>query len=251
MIVTPIKTAKMLPPQDDLEKLLTDSISKLAENSIVAIASKIVAIGEGNCLAADEVKDKDQLIAQQADLYLSRDMVPEQWMTHTVKENNLVGSAGIDESNGNGYLILWPKNPKHSVKQIWSFLREKYQVKNLGVILTDSHSVPMRRGLVGFALSYYGFQPLRDYRGSDDLFGRELKISQTNIADGLAAAAVMVMGEGNEQTPVILFEDVGEISFDPDAVSDKPWSEFEVKMEEDLYAPFLTAVPWKKGGSGK
>ena len=114
MIITPIKTAKMLPPKDDLEKLLTDSVAKLSENSVVAIASKVVSIGEGNCLAADQVEDKDQLIAQQADLYLSRDMVPEQWMTHTVKENNLVGSAGIDESNGNGYLILWPKNPKQS-----------------------------------------------------------------------------------------------------------------------------------------
>jgi len=118
--------------------------------------------------------------------------------------------------------------------------------------VTDSHTIPLRRGVLGISLAHYGFVPLRDYRGMVDLFGRELKMSQTNIADALAAAAVVVMGEGNEAKPLCLIKDVPWIKFIAKPFkSRKPFSSFEIKTKEDLYYPLLSAVPWRKGKGGK
>lgn len=107
----------------------------------------------------------------------------------------------------------------------------------------------MRRGLVGISLGYFGLEPLKDYRGEKDLFGKELIFSMSNIPDSLASAAVFSMGEGAEQTPIVIIEDLqGYIRFtDKKYKPQKPNSDFNIKPEEDLYAPFLKAVPWKKG----
>ncbi len=248
MIITPIKTQKMVPPQDDLWQLLDQSLLNLADNTILAIASKVVSIGEGRCISADQVPDKDKLIISESSLYLPREHVPGKWLMHTISHNLLIGTAGIDESNGNGYYILWPEDPTASAKKIWSYLTNKFKIKNLGVILTDSHTIPLRRGLVGISLAHFGFEPLNDYRGRNDLFGREMKVSQSNIPDSLASVAVLAMGEGSEQTPVVLITDFNQIKFtDKPAKSSEPFSNLNVPIEEDLYRPFLKAVLWKKG----
>lgn len=251
MIITPIKTRKLIPPKDDLSEVLDESITSLEENSILAISSKIVSIGEGRCIPLEAITDKDALIKQEADLYLSRDYVPGKWLMHTVTNNLMIGTAGIDESNANGHYILWPKNPKNSAKRIYAFLTQKFGIKNLGIIITDSHSIPLRRGVVGISLAHYGFDPLLDYRGKEDLFGRELHVSQTNFADGLAAAAVVSMGEGDEQTPLVLLTDIPHITFTTKRTSYKKFSSLEVPMEEDLYKPIFTFLPWEKGGRNK
>jgi F420-0:gamma-glutamyl ligase len=111
----------------------------------------------------------------------------------------------------------------------------------------------MRRGLVGISIAYFGFKPLYDYRGTTDLFGRELKVSLANIPDSLAAGAVFNMGEGPEQTPVVLISDLPKsIKFINTIYKPtRKFSTFEVPMEEDLFKPFLTSVPWKKPNSSK
>lgn len=247
MQITAVKTRKVTPPKDDISDILESVALDLKENSIVCIASKIVAVGQGRCVPLTEIS-KDELVKKEADQYLERNLVPNSWMMHTIKNNLLIGAAGIDESNGDGYYILWPEDLDKSAEEIYKFLREKSTLKNIGVIITDSHSIPMRRGLVGISLSYFGFEPLRDYMGEKDLFDRELVLSMTNIPDSLAASAVFAMGEGAEQTPIAIIEDLeGSVSFtDQKWVPKKPNSDFNIKQEEDLYAPFLKAVPWKK-----
>ena len=74
--------------------------------------------------------------------------------------------------------------------------------KNFGVLITDSHTTPLRRGVTGIALSYWGFSGVQNKVGTPDLFGRTLKMTHVNLADAFAAAAVLVMGESNESTPV-------------------------------------------------
>ena len=128
----------------------------------------------------------------------------------------------------------------------------------LGVIITDSHTIPLRRGVLGISLAHYGFAPLKDYRGNADIFGRTLKMTQTNIPDGLAAAAVVLMGEGAERTPLALITDVPWVKFEarPAAASRrrpaKPFSSFEIKTHEDLYYPLLVCdeVEERKGRKG-
>ena len=247
-----IRTRVLIPPKDDLEEVLLESIKEIPENSIVAIASKIVSIGEGNCIPLEEVDDKDALIKSESEKYLDRENTPGKYLLHTITNNLLIGTAGIDESNANDHYILWPKNPSASAKRLCQFLRKEFNVKNLGVVITDSHSIPMRRGIVGFSLSYWGFKPLHDYRGTQDLFGRDMKVSQTNFPDSLASAAVLNMGEGAEQTPLVLISQIEGLNYlNEDYIPVGEYSSFEVPLEEDLYKPFLTSVPWKDGGKAK
>lgn len=251
MIITPIKTKKLIPPKDDLFSAMRAVIKKIPEHSILAVTSKVVSIHEGRCIAVKDVKDKDTLIMSEADYYLPRDKKT-RWVIHTLSRNLLIPTAGIDESNANGFYIVWPKDPKRLAREIYTWARKTYGVKEVGVVITDSHSIPLRRGVMGISLSHYGFAPLNDYRGKKDLFGRDFHISQTNVADGLAAAAVLAMGEGSEQTPIALVTDVDFVTFESKPrVSKKEFSSFEVPIEQDMYAPFFACIKWRKGGAGK
>ncbi len=213
----------------------------------MVITSKVVGIWEGRCLSINQ-QSKDELTAREADFYLPRSFVPGAWCMHTIKDNIFIPSAGIDESNADGFYILWPKDSKATAKKLWLWLKKKYHVKDLGVIITDSHTIPLRRGVLGISLAHYGFDPLKDYRDKPDLFGRLFKMAQTNVADGLAAAAVVVMGEGSESTPIALIEDIPWVTFVAKPVESKlPFSSFEIKTKEDMYYPLFASVPWKKG----
>ena len=114
-------------------------------------------------------------------------------------------------------------------------------------MITDSHSIPLRRGAVGISLSHYGFEPLNDYRGAPDLFNRTMKVSMANVADGLAASAVAAMGEGSESTPLALIQDAGFVTFTtgPAKRSRRKFSSFNVPLKQDLYYPFIGSVPWR------
>ena len=250
MNIQTIKTRVLVPPKDNLWEVLEQSLPKLKENTILTITSKIVSICEGRCIPIKDIKKKDALIKKESYKYLPRDIIKGGWVMHTLTQNLLIPTAGIDESNALGHYILWPKNPVASAKKIHSWLRKKYHIKNVGVIITDSHSVILRRGTVGISLAYYGFKPINDYRHTKDLFDRNLKITQSNIADGLASSAVVCQGEGNEQTPIALISDVPFVSF-----TSKQWkpkenfSSYEVPPGEDLYFQLLKNLPWKRGGS--
>lgn len=250
MIIKAIRTRKFMPPKDNLWDLLS-SIKTLQESSVVAVTSKVVSIGEGRCIPLKNI-EKDELIVSESDKYLPRDLVPNRWAIYTMKNNLLVASAGIDESNANGYYILWPKNPYFAAKKIWNFLKKKFHLKNLGVIITDSKITPLRRGVVGVAISYFGFKPFKDYRGTKDLFGRKFEMETTNMPDSLSGAAVLAMGEGSEQTPIVVISDITNIEFIQKKY--KPKSDgydFIMPEKDDLYYPFLSSVKWQKGGSGK
>jgi len=246
MIVKAIKTRPLFPPKDDLFSVIKESVSSLKEKSIIVVTSKIVSIGEGLCIKIDNVKiEKDSLIRKEADLYLDRDKNLLGSVMLTIKDNILIPTSGIDESNANGYYILWPKKPFESAKKIYNFIKKQYGLAEFGIIITDSHTTPLRLGIMGIGLAYYGFNPLRDYRGKKDIFGRKLKMSQTNIVDSLAASAVYVMGEGNEQTPIAIIEDAGNIEF-----TEKDFSKLlGISIDEDIYSPLLKSAKWKKGGS--
>jgi F420-0:gamma-glutamyl ligase len=115
--------------------------------------------------------------------------------------------------------------------------------------LTDSRPLPLRWGVTGFAVAHSGFRALRDYRGQPDLFGRPLRMTQANLADALAAAAVLAMGEGNESTPLARITGVPAIEFQDQAPSPEELANLSTRREDDLYAPLLDSVPWQHGQS--
>lgn len=248
MIVNAIKTHKIVPGQDaNVYAILDRYLPRLKEKSVVAITSKIIAICEGRFVKVGTA-NKDDLIAKEAEYYLPRKLNKYGAML-TIKQNILAPSAGIDESNAHGHYILWPKNPQKTANQVRAYLRKKHKVKNLGVIITDSRTLPLRWGTIGVSLAYSGFKPLNNYIGKKDLFGRRLKVTKSNIADALAVVAVLVIGEGAEQTPIAIMEDISFVQFRDTNPPKKELQMFNVDMrKDDMYAPVLQAVRWKKGG---
>lgn len=242
MLVKTVKTRALIPPKDDLLSVIKESILNLKENSIIVVTSKVVSIWEGRCVKISAVKSKDDLIKQEADLYLDKEASKYDVML-TIKNNILIPTAGIDESNADDHYILWPENPFLSAKKIYDFIKKQYGLKAFGIIISDSHTTPLRTGIIGIGIAYYGFNPLRNYIGKKDIFGRELKMSQTNIADSLATAAVYAMGEGAEQMPLAVIEDAGDIKF-----TDSPVKKdlLRIDIKEDIYYPVLKSVKWKK-----
>lgn len=244
MKITAIKTRKIIPGQN-LYKILDAHLPKLRDGSILAVTSKIVAICEGRVVKIGE-KDKEKLIYEESQLFLPA-KASKYGITLAVKDSMLIPAAGIDESNGNGYYILWPAKPQESANMIRAYLKKRFSLKRIGIIITDSTTSPLRWGTAGIAISHSGFAPLRNYIGKPDVFGRKLIFTKANVAHALAAAAVAVMGEGNEQTPLAVIEDPPFVQFQPGNPASKELKRMKIKISEDIYAPLLKNVKWKKG----
>ena len=136
-----------------------------------------------------------------------------------------------------------------TARNLWERIRETYGLREVAVVMADSHSLPMRRGTVGFSLGYWGFNPVKDYRGVADIFGKPLEVTVSNLADAIAAAAVLLMGEAGEQTPVVVGTNlVLEFSDAPELIQGQPAYTFE--LEEDLFGPLFSGDLWLKGGGG-
>lgn len=244
MRLTPLQTEKVLPKVLPLETFLDHNLADFPENGILAITSKIIALCEGRTLPL--TLDKETLLQKEADYFLPKRF--RQHGTCTITHHAFIGSAGIDESNASGSYVLLPKNVRKNAIDIRHYLEKRFGCKKVGVIITDSHSTPMRRGASGIALAYSGFVGLKDYRNTPDLFGRNLTMEQANVVDALAASAVLVMGEGNEQTPLVIIEDLPNITFDPQAPTKKELQEFFVDLEDDIFSPLFNMKRLKHGG---
>lgn len=238
-----IKTHK-ISLGEQLESIFSRYLPRIKEQNIVVITSKIVSLCEKAVMPKNN-KDKYQLICEEADAMIENQQSADKEMTITIKNGILIPSAGIDESNADNLYILYPRNPFQTAHRIWSFLRKEYHIKELGVLITDSHTTPLRRGVTGIALAWCGFQPLHSYVGKPDLFEKPLRFTHTNIVDGLAAAAVLCMGEGNEQTPIALIDNAPKIVFCDTPPSTEELRHFQIPLDEDLYAPLLKSVQWR------
>ncbi len=245
MKITAVATHKITIKDKNIFQILDRYIKLLKENSILVVTSKIVAICEGRVVKVGSI-DKQKLIGQEADYYLLPSLSKYN-MTLTIKNDLLIPTAGIDESNGHGYYILWPANPQKTANKIRQYLRRKFSLKNVGVIITDSRSYPLRLGTAGFSLAYSGFKALNSYINTPDIWGKKLRVTMANIADSLAIAAVLVMGEGKEQTPLAVIENIPFVKFKKSNPTKKELMELKVQLEDDLYEPLFKKVKWRKG----
>ncbi|MBC7396530.1 MAG: coenzyme F420-0:L-glutamate ligase, partial [Bdellovibrionales bacterium] len=211
----------------------------IIEGVIIAITSKIVSLSEGCTVQRREAEgseaaraEKRALIEMESDTFLSETL---HQVCITVKHGILIPSAGIDESNARDQeYILFPANPYQSAERIGLALRSHFQLKNLGIILTDSHTTPLRNGVTGIGLAHFGFQAVRNLKGKPDLYGRKMKMTQVNVLDALAAAAVYEMGETDDSKPLAVIQ-ANAIEF-----TDKSsGSEIHIPLEHDLYGHLL------------
>lgn len=245
MIITAIKTEKVLPRATTLTALLDRHLKKFPDRSILVITSKVVALCEGRVIAHD-AKLKDAVIREEADYYLPREHslydIP-----LTITDNAFIARAGIDASNTNGHYSLLPKDSYVTAKKIRAYLVKRFGIKNIGVIVVDSHSTPLRRGTLGVAIGWSGFHTLKNYENLPDIFGHHFTTHQNQV-DALACAAVLSMGEGNEQTPLCLITDVPFITFAPGSPTPKELATFKPPIHDDLFAPLRN---WKNLQKGK
>ncbi len=228
MIITPVKT-RIFREGEDLMSFIVDHVKKVPERSIIVVTSKIVALSEKRTAVKENPKTKEKLIREESDL-----AIPTKYVWLTLKNGMLMASAGIDESNADGKLILLPRDSFKSARILRKALQQKYRVKRLGILITDSRTTPLRAGVGGTALGYAGFGGIRDYQGKPDLFGRKFRFSRTNLADGLATAAVLEMGEGKERQPLAVIERAP-VEFH-ERTNRK---ELSIDVRDDMYAPFF------------
>ncbi|MBQ7202243.1 coenzyme F420-0:L-glutamate ligase [Candidatus Saccharibacteria bacterium] len=233
----PIKTRIINPPKDDISDIL--NALEIKDGDIIFISSKVLGISEGRCFKVSDY-DKTELIKNEVDRYLPYvNNTGDFHVNLTVNQNILIPSGGIDESNANGYYVLWPKNPDETCRRIRKNLMERTGVKNLGVIATDSHTTPLRWGVTGIAIGLAGVEPLEDIRGKEDLFGREMHITQIDRIDPLTSMAVAIMGESSEATPIVILRGYQDIEFKEDA----SMKDFKIDPDFDLYSPLIKTMP--------
>ncbi|MGE5557539.1 MAG: coenzyme F420-0:L-glutamate ligase [Bacillota bacterium] len=244
MKVTPIKTPVIRVSQCNLTALLAEAVKEIPESSVLAITSKIVSLCEGSAVSCQE-GDKDLIIRREADYYLpKRGNKYDVYLT--IKHNMLIPNAGVDESNTGGLFVLWPRDPQASANGCWKFLKERFRRRKIGVMITDSTSAPLRWGTTGKCIAYCGFKGVNSKIGESDLFGRKLRMTRINVADGLAAAAVVCMGEADEQTPLALLEDLPFVEFCGSPPSMEELDGLHIEMEDDLYGQLIANASWRR-----
>ncbi|MBI4065464.1 coenzyme F420-0:L-glutamate ligase [Candidatus Gottesmanbacteria bacterium] len=247
MIVTAIKT-HAITISEDIFTILDQYIHDIYEKDVIVVTSKIVSICQGRVVKNDGTTDKNALIRKEAQLYIDK---PESryYVMLTIKDNILISSSGIDQSNGNGYFVLWPEHIHEVTANIWKYLRSKYRLKQIGVLVTDTRATPLRWGTIGVGLSWCGFEPLKNYIGEPDIFGEKLRMTKASVIDGLSAAADMVIGQGDEQTPLAIIRDIPFVQFLNKQPSDKEIEDLKIDPADDLFSPLTDTPKWKKGGA--
>lgn len=231
MQVIPIKT-RVFRESEDLLKFIENHVESIEENTILVVTSKIVSLAESRTHEIVDARTKEELIKKESQWAMRTKYT---WLT--IKDEMVMASAGIDESNADGKLILLPKDSHQAAQSLRDALRKKHGLKNLGVLITDSRIFPLRAGASGIALAYTGFSGIRDYRGKKDIFGREFRVERNNMADSLATAAVMVMGEGAEQQPLALIKNAP-VEFTDSVDKD----ELKIDVRDDLYEPLFEHI---------
>ncbi len=229
-----IKIRPILPPKTNIYPLFDEYLSKLKDGDVIFITSKILAIHQGRCLKIEPRINKRKLIKQEAEKYIIG-RKPAGKFILSIKEHTLIPTSGIDESNGNGYYILWPQKPSLLAREVCEYLQKKSGVKKLAVIITDSHTTPLRYGVTGISIGFFGLDPVYNYIGKEDIFGRKLKSTKTNIVDALAAMAVLLMGEGKEQTPIVILRNAKFINFRRKST----YKRLVIPANQDIYSPLL------------
>ncbi len=210
----------LIKPGDDLGELIVRAAREqgmhLENGDVVVVAQSVVSKSEGRVVDLREIKPSQRALnlAKQ----LGKDPREVEVILREAKEivrlkhvliartghGFVCANAGVDRSNVDPeHVTLLPVDPDASAERIQNTIKRNTGA-GVAVIVSDTQGRPFRRGTIGFAIGVAGIVPLQDLRGRRDLYGRELRVTIAAVADALAAAAVSVMGEAGEGTPVVV-----------------------------------------------
>jgi coenzyme F420-0:L-glutamate ligase len=226
-----VKT-RMVKSGDNLVDVVLESLKaqnlQLEDNDVLVLASKVVSYSQGRLAKLSDVKpskkakefaDRYSLKPEFAELILREaDKVygGVERAVLTLKDGALTPNAGIDNKNApEDWVVLWPRDLKKWVKDFMEEIRRRTG-KRVGILVIDSGLVPLRIGTVGLALAVAGFKSIKDHRNASDLYGKRIVMTRLAVADDLASAAHLLMGEATEKTPVVLVRDAP-VEFDDNA----------------------------------
>jgi coenzyme F420-0:L-glutamate ligase / coenzyme F420-1:gamma-L-glutamate ligase len=221
---TALPNIPLVQPGDDICAIvkagLADAEIVLQDGDIIVIAQKIVSKSENRYVDLAQVMPSAKALelaeATGKDARLVEVVLSESSEVLRVRKNIMIvahrrgfvmANAGIDESNiahpeGSAQVLLLPVDPDKSCSEIKATLDRDCSV-SIGVIINDSFGRAWRNGVVGVALGAAGISSLQNLIGSPDLFGRAMKVTEVAVADELAAAASLVMGQAAEGLPVV------------------------------------------------
>ena len=226
LTITPLINIPLIRRDDNLADIVLKSLREtgleLRDNDILVFAQKIVSKAEGRSVnlatispspRAIELAEKSEKDPRIVELMLqeSREVLRVRAGTIIVEHNLgfICANAGIDHSNVAGagnpseeWVLLLPKDADRSCELIRKEI-ESTTKKNIGVVIIDSHGRAWRNGTVGVAIGMAGVPAVLDKRGDKDLFGYTLRVTVIGVADELAAAASLVMGQASEGLPVV------------------------------------------------
>jgi len=226
LTLTSLNHIPLIRHGDDLADIVVNALTKndipLEDNDILVFAQKIVSKAEGRAVNLVTVTPSQEAIAlarqtekdpRVVELILQESNEVVRTRAGTIIVEHKLGfvcaNAGIDHSNvaGTGdaveeWVLLLPKDPDHSAEKMRSEILSKTG-KQIGILIIDSHGRAWRNGTVGVAIGVAGMPALEDLRGKPDLFNFTLRITQVGVADELAAAASLIMGQAAEGTPVV------------------------------------------------
>jgi coenzyme F420-0:L-glutamate ligase len=211
---------------DDLVEALLAGIRQtvagsISEGDIVVVAESAVATNEGRIVCLDTVKPGEESV-RMGDRYGIDPRLAEVVKRESdeivggipghllcMKGGTLLPNAGVDASNAPpGCVVLLPKDPDRSARTIREEIAARTGI-HAGVIIADSRTHAMRSGCSGVAIGCSGLPSVIDARGRSDLFGRPLEVTKQALADNIASAAEIVMGEADECTPAALIRGLG------------------------------------------
>lgn len=249
MTLLPLRGMPLVEKGDDLVAHIVQGCAvnaiQLRDADVVVVAQKIVSKSEGRqvwlesvvpsnaALSLAEQTDKDprlvELILQESsEVVRSKPgvLITRHRLGH-VGANAGVDQSNIDQSRGESVLLL-PIDPDASANRIFQSLRSITN-RNIGVVISDSSNRPWRLGTIGVAIGAANIRVLDDRRGLQDLFGNDLKVTLINLADSIATAASLLMGETTEQVPVVIVRGLtNPIGSDKASMANR-------RIEEDLF----------------
>jgi coenzyme F420-0:L-glutamate ligase/coenzyme F420-1:gamma-L-glutamate ligase len=213
--IIPLKGVGLVKEGDDLAKLIVEAAKsngvKIEPGDIIVVAHKIVSKAEGRivdlktvtpskfALKTSKLLNKDPRIVEV--ILRESKRIIRMIKGHIICETRhgfICANAGVDKSNveGEDFIVLLPKNPDASAENIRKGIKNLVNA-DVAVIISDTFGRPWRSGQVNVAIGISGLTPLKDYRGTKDMFNFTLKVTVICVADELASAAELVMNKTN------------------------------------------------------
>ena len=247
--LTALEDFPYIEPGDDLVKIIVKSFRSnnitIDNGDVVVIAQKIVSKSENRYI------DLNKIIPSKKAISLAKELQRDSRFIQVIlnESNEIVSTeknviivehelgfininAGIDRSNipqDINQVLLLPKNPTLSADKLQLALSKNFN-KQIAVVITDSMTRPYRSGVTNFALASSNLQSLIDLSGEEDMYGNILKNTEIAIADEIAAASGLLMGQGSDKKPVIIIKGFNKNTYKVNDALD-----LVVSREDDLY----------------